>query len=123
MMRVYLSGPINSRVRSGRVADDHKKAFADLKLWLGRHYGNWEVINPCEVGTTCIDPKCGEFDGHSWNCWLRADLREMLTCDAICLLPEWEQSAGALLERNVALAVDMKPYFALRTEMNGWVIR
>lgn len=123
MLKVYMSGPINSPVSSGRTAEDHKRSFAELGAWLKRHYGNWEVVNPCEIGTTCVDPECGPFDGHDWNCWLKADLREMLTCDAILLLPEWEQSAGALLEKDVAMAVGMSPYFAIRTEMNGWTIR
>jgi hypothetical protein len=123
MLKVYMSGPINSPVSSGRKAEDHKQAFDDLKVWLKANYGNWETVNPCEIGTTCLDPNCGPFDGHDWNCWLKADLREMLTCDAILMLPEWEQSAGALLERNVALAVGMRQFTAIRTERHGWVVR
>lgn len=123
MLKVYMSGPINSPVSSGRTAEDHKAAFTDLKQWLKRNMGNWEVINPCEIGTTCLDPDCGPFDGHDWNCWLKADLREMLTCDAILLLPEWEQSAGALLEANVAKAVGMTPYYATRHDDKEWIIR
>lgn len=51
-----MSGPINSVVNSGRNAEDHKQAFKSVKEWLSLHYGDWEVINPCEVGTTCVDP-------------------------------------------------------------------
>lgn len=123
-MKVYMSGPINSPVPSGRVAEDHKAAFKALREWLLYRMPDWDTVNPCELGTTCLDPYCGPFDGHDWNCWLKADLRAMLECDAILMLPEWEHSAGALLEKNVAMAVGMEPYFAIRVNNDKeWIIR
>lgn len=123
MIKVYLSGPINSKTKDGLTSEQHKQAFTDLAVWLKRQMGHWEVVNPCEVGTKCTKPDCGPFDGHDWNCWLKADLKVMLDCDAICLLPSWEESAGALLESNVAQAVGMTPYFATPVGQNGWLIR
>lgn len=34
---------------------------------------------------------------------MRLALRQMLTCDAVALLPGWQQSRGALLEHTVAI--------------------
>lgn len=123
MMKVYLSGPINSNVGDGLDVEERKQAFADLKDWLKRNYGNWDVVNPCEVGTTCQQMDCGPFDGHSFGCWLKADLKAMLDCEAICFLPNHEKSAGARLEGYVAQQVGMMPFYATPVGRDGWVIR
>lgn len=119
----YLSGPINSTTPDGLDSAGHKEVFADVQRFMGRNYGNWQIVNPVEVGTKCVDPKCGPFDGHSWNCWLKADLKAMLDCETIIMLPHWQHSPGANLEKMVADAVGMTVVYAIRTEMNGWVIR
>jgi nucleoside 2-deoxyribosyltransferase len=43
----------------------------------------------------------------TWENYLRTALRQMLTCDAVVLLPGWESSKGANLERDVALRLSM----------------
>jgi len=54
----------------------------------------------CE-GTYRETPGGWEYD-HDWKCYLRYDLRELLTCDGVALLDGWRASTGAQLERNVA---------------------
>ncbi len=39
---------------------------------------------------------------HPYPCWVRASLRMMLECDSVLMLPGWQQSKGASLERLVA---------------------
>jgi hypothetical protein len=122
MIKVYLSGPINSDVGDGLDKDDHKEAFADLARWLKQNYGNWEVVNPCEVGPNCKQMDCGPFDGHSFGCWLKADLKAMLDCDAICFLPFSDRSMGARLEGHVAQGVGMDTYYATPIGATSWRI-
>lgn len=40
---------------------------------------------------------------HAATCYLRADLRAMLTCDVVLLLDNWHTSVGARLEHDVAV--------------------
>jgi hypothetical protein len=122
MLGVYLSGPINSDVGDGMSVEEHQAAFSDLKAWLKRNMGHWEVVNPCEVGTTCEQLDCGPFDGHSFGCWLKADLRAMFECGAICYLPGADRSRGARLEGHVARELGMIEYWALPIN-TGWIIR
>lgn len=46
-----------------------------------------------------------EFDhnhGKTWAEYMLEDLAELNKCDAICLLPCWETSPGARIERDFA---------------------
>lgn len=40
----------------------------------------------------------------TWEAYMRRALRQMLTCDLVALLPGWEASRGATIERQTALA-------------------
>lgn len=122
MLVVYLSGPINSPIPGFTVADC-RQAFDDLEAWLGKNYGNWEVISPLKVGTSCKRNDCGPFEGHSWECWLKADLKVMLNCDAICLLPNWADSRGVRLEHSVAKALGFREFKAQRNGPDEWTIK
>jgi hypothetical protein len=53
-----------------------------------------DVISPRRIQTP--------NGANAWADYLRADLREMLTCDTVALLPGWEASAEAHLELHVA---------------------
>ena len=86
MKTIYLSGPMTGLPKLNFPA--FHAAAKQLRA-LG-----YIVINPAE-----LNPGPG---GKSWHACLRADLKAMLDCDAICLLPGWEKSAGAHLEIHVA---------------------
>jgi nucleoside 2-deoxyribosyltransferase len=41
----------------------------------------------------------------SWLAYMRVSIRQMLTCDAVALLPNWKASQGALIEHGIAIAL------------------
>jgi len=53
----------------------------------------YEVANPAEINAET---------GGDWHFYLRADIKALCDCDAIVLLPGWENSKGAHLELHVA---------------------
>lgn len=90
MKRIYLSGPMTG------LPDLNFPAF---NTEAARLRGNgYEVVNPAE-----LNPE----HQKSWEDCLRADLRDMLTCDVLALLPAWQTSKGAHLEVHVAHRVGM----------------
>ncbi len=89
-MRIYLAGPMSGYVECNFPAF-HAEA-ARLRS-LGH-----DVVNPAELNAGPPKP---------WAECMRVDLRELLTCDAIALLPGWRQSTGATLEHHVATALGM----------------
>lgn len=83
--RIYVSGPMTGLPRYNFAA------FADAtRRLIG---AGFDVCNPGEKGV---------IDGWEWVDYLRYDLRELLDCDAVALLPGWERSRGASLEKYVA---------------------
>lgn len=91
MKRIYISGPMTGL--PGLNFGAFHAAAAQLRA-IG-----YDVVNPAE--------KQSESEDLSWEEYLRQDLRQMLTCDTIALLPGWEASKGAHLELHVAHRVGM----------------
>lgn len=87
--RVYLSGPMTG------IADNNFPAFHALAAKLRAE--GYEVVSPAEIQ-----------EAETWELCLRADLRELCTCDAIALMPGWENSKGANLELHVAHRLGMR---------------
>lgn len=83
-MRVYLSGPMTG------MPDLNFPAFNTAAAQL-REEG-LEVVNPVEVNPDPTTP---------WHECMRADIKALCDCDAICLLPGWETSTGANLELHI----------------------
>jgi hypothetical protein len=84
-MRVYVAGKMSG------LPDLGFPAFhaAAAKLRAEGH----EVINPAE-----IQPD----QTAEWGTCLRDCLAALVRCDCIALLPNWDDSRGARLERHVA---------------------
>jgi len=89
--RIYLSGPISGLPELNRPAF-HAEAVRLRAL-------GYCVVNPADINPELNKP---------WEECLRADLIEMLGCDAIALLPGWQQSKGAHLELHVAHRVGIE---------------
>jgi hypothetical protein len=64
-----------------------------------------EVINPAEINP---DPAAG------WLACMREDIKQLVDCDAIAMLPGWETSKGACLERTIANSLGLKIIYIKR---------
>ena len=88
--RVYVSGPMTG------MPDLNFPAFRAASRKL-RDLG-FRVVNPADSTAN---------EGKTWAECLTNDLRNLLACDAVVLLPGWSKSKGARLERSVAQRVEM----------------
>lgn len=98
-MKVYLAGPMSGYPLHNFPAFD--EAAAALRS------AGHEVTSPAEIDRAHgFDPNdiVGELQ---YGMFLRRSLRAMLDCEAIALLPGWEQSRGAQIEMAVARAIGM----------------
>lgn len=89
--RLYLAGPMTG-IDQLNFPAFHAEA-ARLRA-LG-----YDVVNPAELNA---DPSVG------WHACMRQDIAQLVTCDAIALLPGWKKSRGACIEANLARDLEME---------------
>lgn len=82
---------------SGAVSNDiaYRTKFRTAERFLKKHRVN------------CFNPVKHEKDGKEWDYYLRRDIRRLTKCSAIVLLPDWNMSRGARLEKTVAEALGL----------------
>jgi hypothetical protein len=83
--RIYISGPMSGIDRL------NFPLFNMVAVRLRNQ--RWEVVNPVEINSG---------PDADWLDCIAADLLGMKGCTAICMLPSWESSFGARIERLAA---------------------
>lgn len=94
MKRIYISGPM-----TGIPLDNYPAFIAAAETLRSQSY---TVANPAEIR---LD------DEATWEDYLKADIKALCDCDAIALLPGWQNSKGAHLELHIAHRVGMEVMF------------
>ena len=101
-MRVYLAGPMSG------YPNHNFDAFAEAAArWRS---AGVEVSSPAEMDGD--EPDHAALAEVPWEWFIRRDLRVLLDCDAVAVLPGWQKSRGASLEVTVARALGMAVYDA-----------
>ena len=59
------------------------------------------------MGYHVVEPTGVSDDSKTWDDSVRTDIKKMLECDEVHLLPDWQDSKGAKLERDIALRLGM----------------
>lgn len=101
-MRIYIAGPMSGQPDNGFPVFDTAAKFLTA---LGH-----DVVNPADldrsigIGPNTVVTKQLRHDA------LARDFRELVTCDAIALLPGWEASMGATAERRIAEDIGLDVY-------------
>lgn len=89
--KVYLSGPITSL-----PLEDARRIFESAEEFIAK------------LGCIAVNPmKNGLSPESTWEEHMKKDLAMLLECDTICLLPNFRESKGAMLELDVAIALGM----------------
>lgn len=88
-MKVYIAG---------RIADekDYRTKFqrAEAEVMALGH----SAISPCEIHADC--------NHQAWEQWMVCDLHEMLDCDGVYALRDWQSSKGATVEVQLAMRLN-----------------
>jgi hypothetical protein len=59
------------------------------------------------MGYNVVKPAAVNEDSPNWDLIVRSDIKKMLECDEVHLLPDWQDSRSARLYRDIALRVGM----------------
>jgi hypothetical protein len=91
-IRIYISGKITGD-------ENYKQKFEEADDMLTD--AGYSVVNPA-----LLTPDC-----DSWTDFMRRDIRALMRCDAVALLPDWQDSRGAKIEERLArdLGMDVRP--------------
>lgn len=95
---MYIAGPIS------RLPYDTARGIFGSAADAIRKMGG-VPINPMKEEDTP--------NGLSYGGYMKRGLKELLDCDAICLLLGWRESYGALTEQRVAESIGLKSYEAI----------
>lgn len=90
----YVSGPMTGM--PGLNFDAFHRAAVSLRA------SGYTVVNPAE-----FDEADGDLE-LTWEQYLRRDIKALADCTHIALLPGWEKSKGAKLEKHIADALGMR---------------
>ena len=109
MPRAYIAGPMTG------YPDHNARAFALAKDALSR--SGYEPISPLDLnlasGIVSVTPGGGvlQTDQYDWSTAMVGDIRALVRCDAIALLPGWQKSRGASLEEHIARSLGLRRFY------------
>ena len=90
MKRIYIAGPMTGLPGFNYAAFDEE---AKRLRALGYHVEN-PANNPV--------PAC-----KSWAGYMRMAIAQLVTCDGVALLPDWQSSRGACVEQRLAQDLEL----------------
>jgi nucleoside 2-deoxyribosyltransferase len=99
-MKFYLSGPMTG------LPEYNYPAFREAAEFL--RAGGLQVMSPHEA--------LGGHGDRTREEYMREDLKQLLECDAIIMLPDWHLAAGAKLELEIAVQCGMFKYKYAQTD-------
>lgn len=98
MEKIYISGKI-----TGLEEKEALRIFCEAET---------ELVNK---GFIVFNPMTIEHNhDKSWSNYMKTDIKALMECDAIYMLPNWNTSKGAKIERQLAIDLGMKVYENLR---------
>jgi nucleoside 2-deoxyribosyltransferase len=104
--RTYLSGPV-SLGGTLTIAEITRNIRRFRVIREALEAAGVEVVDPTQLSPAEPNP--------TWLDWMRADLKALLDCDRVLMLPGWEDSRGACVERRLAedLGIVVEEYTAV----------
>lgn len=87
----YIAGKI-----TGLPKEEVRRKFNIFASQL--HSKGYQVVRPVTVTD----------DSANWDQAIRSDIKKMLECDEVHMLPDWQDSRGAQLERDIAIRLGIQ---------------
>ena len=105
-VKIYISGPVSMYHDDAKALSIFDGATKELQKELDDKYGEdkYFVINPVRFNLT-------EYVGLSdmnWGDYMVGDILLLSACKYIYMLPNWEKSSGATMERDFAMRNGIK---------------
>ena len=97
-MKVYISGPITNK-------NNYRIDFFFCVLQLKKM--GYQVCNPATFSQEIESDILYCFGRKpTYNEYMKFAIKKLLDCDAITMLPDWQESKGATAERQIAIVLN-----------------
>ena len=114
-VRCYISGKI-----TGLPPEEYETLFNKAEAQLKAE--GYDVINPLRIAAKLqaehpelVDPATHTED-EIWRAYIIADLEELVKCNAVYMLPNWEHSEGATFEHAVARGLRLPIHYEVEPQ-------
>lgn len=99
MKKIYISGKMTG------LKDYGFNNFIKAEEYLIKNYSNLdiEIVNPIYISKNIKELVNKELNEIDRKVFLKEDIKQLVDCDVIALLPNYKDSEGALLERLIAI--------------------
>ncbi len=112
-MKIYIAGKISQNNKQAPLDMSLvKQKFTDAEKAL-KEMGYIDIVNPLELEHKSYHPFPLCPMPLVWEDYMRGCLKALCECDALYLLPCWEDSTGATLELKVAQSLNLKIIHAM----------
>lgn len=107
-MKIYIAGPIAGMVNGNRYVFDkferliHAAGHTPVNPQKVDHSHPGECFGEVVPRLAGEDEERHEGIAHRYGCYMKADIRALMECNAAVFLAGWEKSRGASVERKVA---------------------
>jgi len=98
---VYISGPITG-------VENWQDNFLAAEKELLELSGSFCVINPVTLAKNIEELFAKLEKTPDYTDYMRKDIKELSSCNIICMLPGWKRSKGARLEYRIAKILNMQ---------------
>jgi hypothetical protein len=93
---------------SGQITGNEKNAFKEFERAEKRLQKlGYLVVNPM---------KLSHDHDRTWQSYMKDDIRALLQCDGIYMLPNWKESKGAIIEHDLATNLGIGVFYEKTTE-------
>lgn len=89
--KIYIAGKITG------MEEEARKLFLEAEGWL--IINGFDPVNPM---------KLPHKHGGTWPEYMKEGIRAMMDCEAVYALKNWQESAGATIEINLARSIGME---------------
>lgn len=116
MKVVYIAGPYMGATHDGKSFFQINTNIMFAREWAKKVF---------QLGVFAFCPHLNSYhmeldvDADA-DFWRKADLEILSRCDAILLIPGWENSRGSVLERTFAIDNSI-PVFSSENELKDWL--
>jgi hypothetical protein len=99
---IYISGPITG------MPGNNREAFFSMEYELCTRYKDAQIINPVRIGIQLDCEKLKFCRAPTWDEYMRAGIKALCKATHITFLPGYENSKGAMLEKEIAEKLGIK---------------